>query len=103
VRRLIAEDAIGPLVSVSIDSQRDMRDTYEPTNFRYLMRHPYVIDMSIHHADLIRALTGQDVVTISAKSWRSPDSPYQHDPSMAALLTLSGGAPVLYQGSGATF
>lgn len=102
VRRLVAEGAIGPLVSISIDSQRDMRSDYEPTNFRYLMRHPYVIDMSIHHADLIRALTGQNVATISAKSWRVPDSPYQHDPAMAALLTLEHGAQVVYQGSGAT-
>lgn len=103
VRALVAENAVGPLISVSIDCQRDMRDDYEATNFRYLMRHPYVIDMSIHHVDLIRALTGQNVSTVSAKSWRVPDSPYQHDPAMAALLTLESGTPVVYQGSGATY
>ena len=103
VRKLVAEGTIGPLISVSIDSQRDMRHDYEATNFRYLMRHPYVIDMSIHHADLIRALTGQNVASVSARSWRVPDSPYQHDPALAALITLDNGATLLYEGSGATY
>jgi len=103
IRKLIAANTIGPLVSVSIDCQRDMRPSYEATNFRYLMRHPYVIDMCIHHVDLIRAMTGQNVATVSAKSWRVPDSPYRHDPAMAALLTLEGGTPVVYSGSGATY
>ena len=102
IQRLVREGAIGPLVAVRIDCQRDMRGFYEPTNFRYLMRHPYVIDMSIHHFDLLRALTGQNVATIAARSWRSPDSPYRHDPSMAALITLESGVPVVYEGSGAT-
>jgi predicted dehydrogenase len=103
IRNLIAANAIGPLVSVSIDSQRDMRLDYEATNFRYLMRHPYVIDMSIHHVDLIRAITGQNVATVSAKSWRAPDSPYRYEPAVAALLTLESGVPVVYEGSGATY
>jgi predicted dehydrogenase len=103
IRNLIAANAIGPLVSIAIDSQRDMRFDYEATNFRYLMRHPYVIDMSIHHVDLIRAITGQNVATVSAKSWRAPDSPYRYDPAVAALITLESGAPVVYEGSGATY
>ena len=54
--------------------------------------------MSIHHADLLRAVTGQEVVTVYARGWRVPDSPYQHDPAVAATMTLSGGATVLYEG-----
>jgi predicted dehydrogenase len=103
IQRLVREGAIGPLVSASLDCQRDMRTSYEATNFRYLMRHPYVIDMSIHHFDLMRALTGENVRAIDARSWRVPDSPYRHDPAMAALVTLESGATLLYEGSGATY
>src|SRR5215218_4817209 len=103
IQRLVREGAIGPLVSVSLNCQRDMRLYYEATNFRYLMRHPYVIDMSIHHFDQIRALTGENAISIHARSWRVPDSPFRHDPSMAAMVTLESGAPLLYQGSGATY
>ena len=66
------------------------------------MRHPFVLDMSIHHADLLRAITGQEVASIYARGWRVPDSPYQYDPAVAATMTLSGGAPVLYEGDWAT-
>jgi predicted dehydrogenase len=103
IQRLVREGAIGPLVSVSLDCQRDMRPSYEATNFRYLMRHPYVIDMSIHHFDLIRALTGENVKSIHARSWPVPDSPYRHHPAMAALVTLQSGTPLVYEGSGATY
>ena len=103
IQRLIREGAIGTLVSASIDCQRDMRSSYEAANFRYHMRHPYVIDMSIHHFDLMRALTGQNVTSIFARSTRVPDSPFTHDPSLMAIVTLEGGATLLYQGSGATY
>jgi predicted dehydrogenase len=67
------------------------------------MRHPYVLDMSIHHFDLIRAATGRDVRGVYARSWRVPDSEFVHDPAVAALLDLEGGVPVLYEGDWATF
>ena len=68
IQRLIREGAIGELVSASIDCQRDMRQQLRGSNFRYHMRHPYVIDMSIHHFDLMRALTGKNVASIYARS-----------------------------------
>jgi predicted dehydrogenase len=103
IQRLIREGAIGTLVSASLDCQRDMRSAYEAANFRYHMRHPYVIDMSIHHFDLMRALTGQNVTSIFARSSRVPDSPFTHDPSLKAIVAFESGATLLYEGSGATY
>jgi predicted dehydrogenase len=93
---------IGPIVSISGNCQEDMRLFYEATNFRYLMQHPYIIDMTIHHWDLLRYLTGQDMKWVHAASWRIPDSPYQHDPACAILLEMADGTPVHYEGCGAT-
>jgi len=103
IQRLIREGAIGTLVSASLNCQRDMRTAYEASNFRYHMQHPYVIDMSIHHFDLMRALTGQKVTSIFARSTRVPDSPFTHDPSLKAIVTFESGASLLYEGSGATY
>jgi myo-inositol 2-dehydrogenase/D-chiro-inositol 1-dehydrogenase len=58
--------------------------------------------MSIHHFDLIRAATGQDVRGVYARSWRVPDSPFVHDPAVAAILDLDDGVPVIYEGDWAT-
>jgi predicted dehydrogenase len=101
-RAAVAQGLLGDLVAVRVRCLRDTRDLWPPDNFRYRMRHPFVLDMSIHHADLLRAITGQEVVSIYARGWRAPDSPYEHDPSIAATMTLSGDATVLYEGDWAT-
>jgi len=102
VQRLVMEGELGKLASIRISCRRDTRTLFAPDDFRYSMRHPYVLDMSIHHFDLIRAATGHDVRGVYAHSWRVPDSPFVHHPAVAALLDLEGGVPVVYEGDWAT-
>jgi len=101
-QKLIADGVLGDLVSLKIYFQRDTRFLFEG-DFRYVMRHPLILDMSIHHFDMIRTITGQDVRRIDARSWRIPDSKYVHDPAAAALIELESGVPVVYEGSWGTF
>ncbi len=98
MQRLVREGALGALHNVRISCKRDTRSLWPSLRYRYQMRHPYVTGMTIHHFDLVRAITGQDVRTIYARSWRVPDSPYQHHPAMAAILELESGATVTYDG-----
>jgi predicted dehydrogenase len=102
MQRLVMEGELGELASINISCRRDTRAQFAPDDFRYSMRHPYVLDMSVHHFDLIRAATGRDVHGVYARSWRVPDSPFVHHPAVAALLDLEGGAPVVYEGDWAT-
>jgi predicted dehydrogenase len=101
-QRLVMEGELGELASIRISCRRDTRAQFAPDDFRYSMRHPYVLDMSVHHFDLIRAATGRDVRGVYARSWRVPDSPFVHHPAVAALLDLEDGAPVVYEGDWAT-
>jgi predicted dehydrogenase len=103
VQRLVMEGELGELASIRISCRRDTRTLFAPDDFRYSMHHPYVLDMSIHHFDLIRAATGRDVHSVYARSWRVPDSEFVHDPAVAALLDLEGNVPVVYQGDWATY
>jgi predicted dehydrogenase len=102
VQRLVMEGELGELASIRIGCKRDTRTLFPPDDFRYSMRHPYVLDMSIHHFDLIRAATGRDVRGVYARSWRVTDSPFVHHPAVAAILDLEGDVPVLYEGDWAT-
>jgi predicted dehydrogenase len=102
VQRLLMEGELGELASIEISCRRDTRTLFALDDFRYSMRHPYVLDMSIHHFDLIRAATGRDVRCVYARSWRVPDSPFVHHPAVAAILDLEAGVPVIYQGDWAT-
>jgi predicted dehydrogenase len=102
VQRLLMEGELGELASIEISCRRDTRTLFAPDDFRYSMRHPYVLDMSIHHFDLIRAATGRDVRCVYARSRRVPGSPFVHHPAVAAILDLEAGVPVIYQGDWAT-
>lgn len=102
VRKLLQDGVIGDLLHIQANCQEDMRLFYEATNFRYLMPHPHIIDMTIHHWDLLRYLTGQEVESVYATSWNIPDSPYQTDAACAIMLKMDDGTPVLYEGSSAT-
>jgi predicted dehydrogenase len=102
MQRLVMEGELGELASIRIACRRATRMLFDPDDFRYSMRHPYVLDMSIHHLDLMRAATGRDVEGVYARSWRVPDSPFVHHPAVAALLDLEGGVPVIYEGDWAT-
>jgi predicted dehydrogenase len=103
MQRFVMEGELGELASIKISCRRDTRTLFAPDDFRYSMRHPYVLDMSIHHFDLIRAATGRDVRGVYARSWRVPDSDFVHDPAVAVLLDLDCGVPVVYEGDWATF
>ena len=98
VQRVVREGRLGDLVSICVRCLRDTRNLFEPDDFRYSMRHPYVLDMSVHHFDLIRAATGREVRGVFARSWRVPDTPFVHHPAVVAVLDLDGGVPVIYEG-----
>ena len=62
------------------------------------MAHPYLLDMAIHHVDLLRMITGQEVTQLDAVAWKVPDSPFRMEPNVRALLFLDDGTPVAYEG-----
>lgn len=98
--RLLRDGAIGPLAAIRCECRRDLRAAWiSPRDWRGRMPHPYLLDMAVHHVDLVRSITGQEVAEVDARSWRVPDGPFRHEPSVAALLTLADGTPVSYEGT----
>jgi predicted dehydrogenase len=68
-------------------------------SFRLKMEHPLVKDMSIHHFDLMRAVTGREPLSVYATTWRPSWSWFEHDPCAVALFEFEGGLKVVYHGS----
>ncbi len=67
--------------------------------FREEMPHPLIIDMSIHHFDMMRLFLGSDAATISARSWNPPWSWFDGDACAAAQIAFANGVEVSYTGS----
>lgn len=77
------------------------RNGYRPGLNRYplTMRHPMMLEQSIHHLDLIRFVYGAEVERIACRTWNPPWSMYAHDANVACMLTLSNGMEVSYFGT----
>lgn len=67
--------------------------------FREEMPHPLLVDMSIHHFDLMRFFLDSDALTITARSWNPPWSWFAGDASAAALIEFANGAEASYTAS----
>jgi predicted dehydrogenase len=97
---LVADRVLGELRGIRIECRRDLRDAFiSSRDWRGRMPHPYVMDMAVHHVDLVRSITGREIVEVDARSWRVADSPFRHDPSVEAILTLDDELPVAYYGT----
>ncbi len=67
--------------------------------FREEMAYPLIIDMAIHHFDMLRFFLGSEVVSISGRSWNPPWSWYQGDASASVLLEFANKVVASYNGS----
>lgn len=77
-------------------------DFYIPADFtgtfRESMQYPLLVDMAVHHFDLIRCVTGRNIVKVTAQTFNPSWSWYQHHAGLKALLELEGGIPFSYSG-----
>jgi predicted dehydrogenase len=67
--------------------------------FREEMDYPLIVDMSIHHLDLMRYLIGSDPVSIYGKSWNPSWSWYKGDASALVSLEFENDVTATYHGS----
>jgi predicted dehydrogenase len=67
-------------------------------SFREAMEYPLLVDMAIHHFDLIRHVTGKNVTKVLAHTFKPSWSWYQHHPGLKMLLELEDNIPFTYTG-----
>lgn len=99
-RELLTAEFLGPVGFGEFIYRRN-RDGRRPGINKYplTMRHPMMLEQSIHHLDLIRYCYGREVESIMCRTWNPPWSMYAHDANVHALLTLEGGIAINYFGT----
>ena len=99
LQTLVYSGTLGRLLGVRIVCRRDLRDSWiVPRHWRSEMAHPYLLDMAIHHIDMLRIITGREIAQVDALAWKVPDSPFRMEPNVQALLVLDDGTPIAYEG-----
>lgn len=74
---------------------------HEP-GFREQMAHPLLVDMSVHHFDMLRYLTADEPVAVRCVSWNPAWSWFAGHAAATATFDLASGARFVYSGSRCT-
>jgi predicted dehydrogenase len=96
---LVRRGALGAVSGVSVQFRRYANLPPRESNRHYHIRHPLLMDMAIHHFDLMRYVLGQEPVSVHCHAWNPPWSNFSEPPAAVATIVFDGGAVVDYRGS----
>jgi predicted dehydrogenase len=96
---LVRDGSLGPVSAVTVQFRKYRNTLPLETNPHYHIRHPLLLDMAIHHFDLMRFVLGQEPQVVSCHAWNPPWSNFADPAAAIANITFGGGAAVAYQGS----
>ena len=96
---LVREGKLGSIGSVRIDFRRYKNSSPPGGLGYYQVWQPLLVDMAIHHFDLMRVVLGQEPSQITCQTWNPPWSNFVDPAAAAATITFDGGAVVSYRGS----
>lgn len=99
VQEVVQSGELGQLVHVEIDFRR-----FSPPNPRTSHRartwsQPLLLDMSVHHFDLLRAVVPGAPRAVFCRSWNPAWSGYAEPPEGTAVITFDGDLVASYRGS----
>jgi len=95
VKQVLAAGAMGAVGAVNV---RFFKGPHFG-GFREIMAYPLIVDMAIHHFDLMRFLLDSNPIEIYGKSWNPAWSWFQGDASAAVSADFANGVAVQYAGS----
>ena len=99
VQKLIQEGTLGPVGNVNLNFRRYDNTPPRGESAHHKLWEPLLVDMSIHHFDLMRMLLGQEPARIMGQTWNPAWSNFVEAAAGSALITFDGGAIVTYNGS----
>jgi predicted dehydrogenase len=99
-RQLLEEGAIGTLRSLHCVHYRSL---YTEKPYFLRMKHPYLVDVVVHHLDLIRYLSGSEGRWIFARSYRPAESWHPGNLALDLSMEMENGVTASFSGNLITF
>lgn len=100
IRDLLATGAIGNLRAIRVHFRQCVPAIFgdQIDHPLYALNHSILIDMSVHHFDLVRYMTRQEVAKVSTAEYETPENIFHHPSNALCHLTLENGVPVFWDG-----
>jgi predicted dehydrogenase len=98
-RLIVQEKRLGELGVIHVDFRRDHVRRLEQHSSHFVLADPLLVDMAIHHFDLMRMVTGQEASRVRCSTWNPPYSSYQDPPAAELAVEMANGLFISYRGS----
>ena len=99
-RKMVQEHALGTPGYGHFTYIRNRNGNRKDLNkYPLSMKQPMLLEQSVHHLDLMRYCYADDVIRVSADTWRPTWSTYDDDCCVSALLNFRSGLRVNYIGT----
>ena len=99
VRERLARGDIGELRAVKVRFRKHLPEVIaNPEHSIYALPHSILLDMSVHHVDLLRYMTQHEVTSVVAVEHDTPDNAFKHPSNALCLMRLQGEIPVVWDG-----
>jgi predicted dehydrogenase len=96
VKQLLVEGLIGEPASIRVQFFQAL---FTDKPYLLAMADPLLVDVSIHHLDMARYLTGSEGRRIFARAYNPPGSPYRGRAAADLILEMENGTVVNYAGN----
>lgn len=96
--QLLREGSLGDLIEVAIDFRRDNSSPPKPRWRQHWDPQPLLVDMSVHHFDLLRFMFGAEPERMSCVTAGTGRGGFDGAPAASATI-MFGDVPVSYRGS----
>ena len=94
IKNLLESGQIGDVTDIKIEFRRK----HIKTNYHKYLTHPMLLDVGIHHLDMLRYFTGSEANSIYADFHRPEWSWYQGYSNANLLITMENGVKACYNG-----
>ena len=95
VKEIVSRGDLGAIDHVAVEFYRH----HQMDNYHGDMDHPLLLDVSIHHFDVMRYILGCEAVDITARGWNPELSWYKGCTKVGAVIAMEGDIHVTYTGS----
>jgi predicted dehydrogenase len=99
VQEIVAGGALGRVDTVFVDFRQYDNDAPTEGHVHYLVPQPILVDMAIHHFDLMRAVLHREPREVYCVAWNPPESKYVDPPVAVAIVRFEDDIVVSYRGS----
>jgi predicted dehydrogenase len=99
VAELVRKGELGPLHEIGLDFRRYSPFAQSGPGHHFAYEQPLLVDMSIHHFDLLRMILGREPARVTCETWNPPWSGFAGPPAAAATIVFEEGPVVSYRGS----